>query len=112
MLLRRVASLRYIREPGRQVNRQTDKQTLAAFNVIPTTGDTLTVVFDMFVHIIFSRENLIDGSQKGLQRQNQHQQLCDLWLNGNPVLSITAHVYIDLFHYLSIRAAQLIESNK
>lgn len=54
--------------------------------MIPTTdatkryeGDTLTVVFNMFVHILFSGEDLVDGSKKGLQRQNQNQ-LFDLWL--------------------------------
>lgn len=66
----------------------------------PQLSYILTVVFNMFVHIVLSRKDLIDGSQERLQSQNEHCQLCDLWPNEKPGLTTTA--YIDLFHYLSI----------
>lgn len=60
----------------------------------------LTVVFNMFVHIVLSRKDLTDGSQERLQNQNEKCQLCELWPNEKAGLTITPH--IDLFHYLSI----------
>lgn len=66
----------------------------------PQLSYILTVVFNMFVHIVLSRKDLIDGSQERLQSQNGHCQLCDLWPNEKPGLTTTATlIYFTIYPY-------------